>query len=75
MILHLCVETYMKDPAAISTAASTPAVAVTAAHWFGAHIPEYVMVATAVLTTINLAAWVYKLVRWAAGKGTLNGND
>lgn len=65
----------MKDPAAISTAASAPAVAVTAAHWFGTHIPDYVMVATAVLTTVNLAAWVYKFLRWATGKGVPNGDD
>ncbi|VWC96132.1 hypothetical protein BLA39750_02237 [Burkholderia lata] len=54
----------MKDTAVLSTAASTPAVALSTATWLGAHLPEALMFLTLIWTVMNIVALVYKFIKW-----------
>lgn len=54
----------MKDTAVVSTAASAPAVAISAANWLGAHVPDAAMWMTLIWTTMNVVALAYKFIKW-----------
>jgi hypothetical protein len=56
--------TDMKNQAAISTAASTPAVLVSSFQWFGAHVSEVTLYLTCIWTAANVVMLGYKFVKW-----------